>query len=240
MPDNRAWSWRHALLKSDLPATTRHVLLTISCFMNDVGGGCYPTQEQLAEATGLSDRAVRQHIDTAVKAGWLVRKEHGFRGQKWRNHEYEAAWPTQDVAAADLPIVERAEPASGPFLEGAERHAEGAERGSEKVRNDVPTILPVHSSNQRRDTRAALREEFEINIWGDFPQNPSSDKPKALEEYLALSAADRKACMRGVARLSIRFDETVTDEPLDRRLKYHTHLHKWIAARGWELELVAA
>lgn len=207
--------------------------------MNDVGGGCYPTQEQLAEASGLSDRAVRQHIDLAVKAGWLVRKEHGFRGQKWRNHEYEAAWPEQP---ANLPIVVRAEPDSGPFEdEGAERHAEAEERGSGKVRNDVPTILPEHSSNQRSvDARAALRDEFEINIWGDFPQNPSSDKPKALDEYLALSPADRKACMRGVARLSIRFEETKTDEPLERRLMFHVHLWKWIRDRRWEAELAAA
>lgn len=241
MTGNRAWSWRHALLKSDLPATTRHVLLTISCFMNDVGGGCYPTQEQLAEATGLSDRAVRQHIDIAVKAGWLVKKEHGFRGQKWRNHEYEAAWPTQDVGEADLPVVVGEEHASAPFSEGAERHAEGAERGSEKVRNDVPTILPEHSSNQRSvDAHAALREDFEINIWGDFPRNPKSDRVEAFKAYAALSPTERTACMRGVARLSIRFDEAVTDEPLERRLTYHPHLGKWIRERGWEAELALA
>ena len=238
MPDKRAWTWRHALLKSDLPATTRHVLLTISCFMNDVGGGCYPTQEQLAEATGLSDRAVRKHIDEAVEAGWLVKKEHGFRGQKWRNHEYEAAWPTQHVVGG---VSEGEEPYSAPLAEGAERHSEGAEPDDKKVRNDVPTILPVHPSNQRSvGARAALREEFEINIWGDFPRNPNSDPAKAFEAYAALSPADRTACMRGVARLSIRFDETTTDEPLDRRLKFHTHLHKWIGARGWEQELAAA
>jgi len=36
-----AWTWRHAILEAELPATTKHVLLTISCFMNDVGEGCY-------------------------------------------------------------------------------------------------------------------------------------------------------------------------------------------------------
>jgi len=52
MTGNRSWSWRHALLKSDLPATTRHVLLTISCFMNDVGGGCYPTHKHIGAGKG--------------------------------------------------------------------------------------------------------------------------------------------------------------------------------------------
>ncbi len=39
--DLRSWTWRHGILKSDLPATTRHVLLTISCHMNDLGEGAY-------------------------------------------------------------------------------------------------------------------------------------------------------------------------------------------------------
>jgi hypothetical protein len=93
---SRAWTWRHAIIRSSLPATTRHVLLTISCFMNDVGGGCYPTTKQLEEATGLSERAVCKHIGIAKAAGWLIVAEHGFRGQKWKNHEYCAAWPVEE------------------------------------------------------------------------------------------------------------------------------------------------
>jgi hypothetical protein len=46
--------------------------------------------------------------------------------------------------------------------------------------------------------------------------------------------------MRGVARLSLRFDEANSDEPIDQRLKFHTHLSTWIKARGWEQELALA
>lgn len=237
MQENRAWTWRHAILKSELPATTRHVLLTISCFMNDVGGGCYPTQEQIAEASGLSDRAVRQHIDTAIEAGWLRKREHGFRGQKWRNHEYEAAWPSKDEPSK---VAEAEELDSARLAEGAERGSEGAERGSGKVRNDVPTILPVHSSNQRVEARASLREEFRLEVWDVFPRNPSSDFAKAFNEYSSLSPPDRKLCRRGVNHASLRFDEAVTDEPMDQRLKFQTHLHTWIKAHGWEAELQTA
>ena len=132
----RAWTWRHLIIKSNLPPTTRHVLLTLSCFMNDVGGGCYPTQEQLAEATGLSDRAVRTHLELAESQGWLKRSEHGFRGQRWRNTEYWAQWP-------DLLDVD----------EGAEaRSAPSAERSGttfRKVRKDVPTTSPDSSNSPR-------------------------------------------------------------------------------------------
>lgn len=133
---SRAWSWRHAILKSDLPPTTRHVLLTLSCFMNDVGGGCYPTQEDLAKASGLTDRAVRKHLELAESAGWLKRNEHGFRGQRWRNTEYWALWP-------DLLDVE----------EGAERGSSPSAQRSgttfRKVRNDVPTTTPDNSNTPK-------------------------------------------------------------------------------------------
>lgn len=126
---SRAWSWRHAILKSDLAPTTRHVLLTLSCYMNDMGGGCYPTQEDLAKASGLSDRAVRTHLEIAETQGWLKRSEHGFRGQRWRNTEYWALWPdTQDVD-------EGAEAGSAPS-------AKRSGTSFRKVRKEVPTTTP--------------------------------------------------------------------------------------------------
>jgi hypothetical protein len=88
-----AWTWRHAIIEAELPATTKHVLLTISCFMNDVGEGCYRTTKELAHFTGLSERAVCTHIENAAKLGWLKKSQHGFRGQKWKRHEYEPFWP---------------------------------------------------------------------------------------------------------------------------------------------------
>lgn len=221
MSDNRAWSWRHAILKSDLPATTRHVLLTISCFMNDVGGGCYPTQEQLAEASGLSDRAVRAHIETAVKAGWLVRKEHGFRGQKWRNHEYEAAWPAQDVEAGRQHIEKGAEPVSGPF-------GEGAEPPSGKVRNDVPTILPSTSPRRKEDTNvssksAAIDQAFEA-FWRAYPRRVS--KGAARKAY---GKAIRKISHGELMAATRRYAVTVAGKDP----QFIPHPATWLNGERW-------
>ena len=58
-----AWTWRHAILEAELPATTKHVLLTISCFMNDVGEGCYRTTKELAQFIGLPDSLPTQFGD---------------------------------------------------------------------------------------------------------------------------------------------------------------------------------
>jgi hypothetical protein len=134
---SRSWTWRHAVIKSDLPATTRHVLLTISCFMNEVGGGCYPTTLDLAAATGLSERAVCTHIAVAKEAGWLMVSEHGFRGQKWKNHQYHAAWPEPKG-------TERGSVAS----------TEGTEPNDRKALNEVqctsPVTTPISSNEDNR------------------------------------------------------------------------------------------
>ena len=93
---SKSWTWRHAIAKSELPATTKHVLLTISIHMDETGGGAYPTIDLLAQETSLSRRVVILHIRNAINAGWLRSKVHGFAGQKWKNHEYEANWPEEN------------------------------------------------------------------------------------------------------------------------------------------------
>ena len=100
-PASNAWSWRHAITRSDLPATTRHVLLTLSLYMSETGQSCYPKVEDLVAATGLSKRAVLMHLQAAVEAGWLWKGNHGLRGQRWRRGEYEPRWPGRGDAEAE-------------------------------------------------------------------------------------------------------------------------------------------
>ncbi len=126
--ERRAWSWRHGLLKSDLPSTTRHVLLTLSCHVNDAGEPCFPTIEQLAQETGLTTRSVMKQLSIGKEKGWIVVGKHGYAGQKWARREYQIAWP---------------ETAEGGER-GSRRNEEGGERGSRKVVNVVHVDHPDH------------------------------------------------------------------------------------------------
>lgn len=174
MSRSRSWSWRHAIIKSALPATTRHVLLTVSCFMNETGDGCYPTQKQLAEATGLSERAVRAQLEIAEEAGWIKRSEHGFKGQRWRNHEYQAAWPeTQDVDEGE-------ERGAGPSNEGAEASSETCGTSFQKVRNVVPPTSPVTPPSTPPPSALARAGEEGFNIlWEEWPDRHRPDSREA-------------------------------------------------------------
>ncbi|WP_241023364.1 helix-turn-helix domain-containing protein [Paraburkholderia sp. Ac-20340] len=84
----KPWTWRHAIIKSGLSPTTRHVLLTLSCHLNDLGEDCFPSTAMLAEETGLSERSVCTHLTTAASLGWFVVRKHGFAKQRWARHEY--------------------------------------------------------------------------------------------------------------------------------------------------------
>ncbi|RWD65509.1 MAG: helix-turn-helix domain-containing protein [Mesorhizobium sp.] len=164
-----SWSWRHAIIASDLEATTRHVLLTISCFMNDIGGGCYPTTKQLEQATGLSERSVCTHIAKAESAGWLTVTKHGLAGRKWKNHEYSARWPESEGTEAR----------SVPQIDEALKHVQcltqqGTERRSNEALNDVQSNSPYTTPIERE--RAMDDFDHALKRW------PVVDSPKAARK----------------------------------------------------------
>ena len=90
---NQFFSWRFAVVRSILPATTKHVLLTLSIHMNDLGEGCFPSTVTLAKETSLSERSVITHIMLAVNHGWIRKQIHGYSGRGWKHHEYVLKWP---------------------------------------------------------------------------------------------------------------------------------------------------
>jgi hypothetical protein len=144
----RPYSWRNAILQSTLPATTRHVLLTLSCHVNDAGESCYPSTRRQAEETGLSERAVITHLQKAEALGWLDVKQHGFAGQKWARNEYLPRMPdnkkalneSQRLEAKALNDVQRqgTEPDSPASRKGTEPH-------DEKALNEVQSSSPESS-----------------------------------------------------------------------------------------------
>lgn len=136
-----SWSWRHAFAKSELASTTKLVLHTIGLHMDETGRGAYPTTVQISELSSLSEKAVVTHIRIAIEQGWLRSKVHGFKGQKWKNHEYEAHWPDEHGDG-----------------KGTERHSisdakalnvipEGTERQVKKALNEVQSKVPIQHSN---------------------------------------------------------------------------------------------
>lgn len=121
------FTWRSAIADSDLPATTRHVALTLSLHMNERGGSCYPSAQALAKETGLNISTVREHRAYLELAGWIQCVERGgIKGERRRASAYEATIPADPSSSpthpAPRPVGEtaltprpnRADPSSSP------------------------------------------------------------------------------------------------------------------------------
>lgn len=244
-----AWSWRHAILQSELPPTTRFVLLTISCHMNDVGGGCYPSTRLLASESGLSERAVCEHIGKAVDAGWLVKTQHGFRGQKWRQNEYAAAWPKPSETPksdtdSDPETGEKGTDAgSVPCGKGTDPHAEGTDPHDIKAltqgqsnfsRNFSHTLSNAGAceflSDGLREQYADACTRFVDRVWA-CTRRPQTDDPATMlaELVKAIGNLDPHH-LDAMADMAIA--ERVVFPPIPNVLGYRDTLHETITVHA--------
>lgn len=123
MTQRESWTWRHAILKSDLPPVTRHVLLTLSCHISDAGDACCPSINDLVRETGLSKNAVIKHLAAAASSEWISVSQHGFRGQKWARNEYRINVP--GTVARPEPLPKGGERGAPPLAEGGASDALG-------------------------------------------------------------------------------------------------------------------
>lgn len=153
----RFFSWRATILSSDLPATTRHLLLTLACYMDVHGEGCFPSTKRLARETGYSERTICTHLEIAQHRGWITVRKHGFGGQKWRRNEYVMSWPK---ALNEVQHVEEkgTEAISAPSQEGTEPLSEGTEPDDIKALNEVQSNTPDTSPGESPPSRARARE----------------------------------------------------------------------------------
>ncbi|WP_161632273.1 helix-turn-helix domain-containing protein [Aliihoeflea sp. 2WW] len=135
--------WRLGIMQSGLPATTRHVLLTLSCFMSNSAGHCYPTTRQIAQATGLSERAVCTHIARAAQAGWL--RVSMRNGRTWKRHEYHADWPGRGTERGSVT----------PGTEGPVKDPTNTQKPSPRTeRSSVRSEGRLHPRLQSEDPKA--------------------------------------------------------------------------------------
>jgi hypothetical protein len=157
----KPYTWRTAIIKSDLKPTTRHVLLTLSCHINDAGESAYPSTKLLADETGLSERAVITHLHEAEEAGWLEIRKHGYGGQRWARNEYYPSIPDgffkeEGTEADSAPLNKKA---LNVATEGTERPSKGTERSDIKALKDVqsnsPEELSIEQSKEKKRGQAA-------------------------------------------------------------------------------------
>jgi len=100
-PNKARYAWLDAVMnsgkpkKGGLPATSRLIAHTLAFHGNSDGSKIFPSVRALANETGLSDRAVCEHLDHLVRRGFLMRKARGGHTAGSRGFEYVLTVPTR-------------------------------------------------------------------------------------------------------------------------------------------------
>lgn len=205
-----SYTWRAAIIRSELGPTTRHVLLTLSCHINDAGEPTYPSTLLLSDECGLSERAVITHLKLAASLGWLMVSKHGYAGQGWARNQYRPRTPDgfvprpapvrKGTEAGSAPSEEKlstealndvqyvdgegTEGRSAPLGEALNVTTEGTEPDDKKALKDVqsnyPQELPKELPKTARAKRKAVDKAFE-QLWAVYPRKVSREA--ALKAY---------------------------------------------------------
>lgn len=149
------FDWRAAVCSQHGPEkpTTRFVLLTLALHMSVKGDSCFPSIDLLAEESGLSRRAVIEHLQIAEATGWLAKKDRSTRnGQGWRRVEYYGLIPAGIEAKLRTPKTDVVH--QGNHLEGGDFHAEGGDRDRKKVVHHGHPSTSVNSSKSKSRAQA--------------------------------------------------------------------------------------
>jgi hypothetical protein len=171
--------WGRAVRDSTLPATTRHVALTLATYADADGGSCRPGADRLARACGRHRTTVLGELCRLVAGGWLEVVEQGGapRGGPRRASEYRLSMPTDQSPTATGQDADQS-----PETTGSERRpvARAAPTGSERRPHQ-------HKTNPRsRATRSndpdTLSAEFD-RVWPSYPRRVN--KAGARRAFLA-------------------------------------------------------
>lgn len=174
--NTKVWDWRSYIIHyAPESPTYRHVLLTLSCFMDSAGGSCFPSIEKLIECTALSKPSVIKYLNKAEADGWIEKSIHGFSGQGWKRHEYTASIPEKVVNEINH-----------VGCKGGKPHFKGGKSDSEKVVKEVNSNSPYNSLNNSPDK--ARPSDFtrlnEVPIPEEFQSESLFEAYQKFMEYM--------------------------------------------------------
>jgi DNA-binding transcriptional ArsR family regulator len=107
--------WQTKVAQAELPLTTKAIAMFLAHFANADGSRVRPGERLLAAITGLTERAVRQHLAALREIGLIERVEHGK--SRGRADVYQLTLPGGPVDTVPRRLDERwnrLEPAVAP------------------------------------------------------------------------------------------------------------------------------
>ncbi len=171
MPTTK-FDWQKMIASENGPEspTTRHVLLTISLYMDETGGNCFPSTRTIATNTGLSERVVCRHLKIASDEGWIIKSPAGVNGQGWKRNSYESTIPQKALTQGQHLEAEGTDGKSAPLKKGTDFGAKGTDSGDIKAltQGQSNSHLIVNRSVSNNAPSFFLKDGSTFNIDDDF------------------------------------------------------------------------
>lgn len=168
------FAWQKAVNSEHGPlkSTTRLLLLVLSVFMGK-NGFCFPSTKKIAQASGLSERSVCDHIKVAVEAGWLEKIENTGHGKSWKRNSYKAKKPLMVLKQIQQHKAEGTETLS----DGTEPPTEATEPHSTLAPKQVQSNIPVNKSkNISKNNNPVAIEVFDFYVTEIQPRRKSKNR----------------------------------------------------------------
>ena len=99
------YRWERHLLTLPIPPTTKHVALTLATYGDTNGRQIHPGEKRVATDTGLSTRAIRNHLATLREAGLIIRRSGGRSNRQRADADlYQLSIP-DTTTGTPVPVV---------------------------------------------------------------------------------------------------------------------------------------
>ena len=158
----QALTW--AFKQEITPAGLKFILVALANYASD-DGYCYPSQKKLGELTGQSERAVRGHLATLERRGFIAREERRKEDGTRNSDGFYLVWSKRQI----LPVVEQAadsaEP-SGRFCMEQAADSAGNTKG-EYTKEDTKEGLPPVSLRSTSPTGERERIMRQTMTWDE-------------------------------------------------------------------------
>lgn len=179
------FTWRAQIAKSDLPAPARHIALTLSLHMSEIGDSCFPSIATVMRETGLARGTVCKHMKTLEDTGWLERSAGGGRNSTRYTsrtpavHEVDGCSPggghevviesviEEDLSAAPQPRERNIVWDALVAVMGFEPTAASEKGDFAKTVREIQAIIPPDATfDQARTAMLARRRAYEHHFEG--------------------------------------------------------------------------
>lgn len=220
----KVWSWRQAVLESDLEATTKLVLCVVSTFMNDHGGGCYPSQDTISKLCSLSERAVIKHLGISQSKGWLKAKKRAISGSKWAANEYEASSP----GGVNLIHPIEQDGVNHVHVRGEPNSSHGVNH----VHTNSPLLnSPLNSPIKKTSKKGFIYPEKFLEFYQIYPVKKGKDA--ACKAFLS---AQQRGEAESIIQAAKNYSEYLSRNPPEH-IRFIPHPATWLNEGRWADEL---